>query len=187
MGHAIQYHEYPATWSLQKVVDDVLDYVRHSGDRYGTDRLRTPTDTVFESRSDAEAFIDRVDRHDYDGIAVKFLDYSEVKDSKKITELRSKIAETVKKKDEYIKEHSVKNQKAAFIGCSSCLSKLNKEKLRGEHCPLCNTDLRSPSTLERIASFHKRVEEYSAKIEQEQKKEKSKAKVKWLVKFEYHC
>lgn len=187
MGHCITHNTYPATWTLKEITDDVCNTVRHSGDRYGTDKVRIPTETVFDTSEEAEAYIEKVDRHDYDGIAVKFLDFTGVEDSKKIKEYRAKIAELVKKKDEYIREHSVRKQKAAFIGCQSCGSKLNKEKLRGERCPLCNTDLRAASTLERIASFDTRVKETDKKITQERLKWKSKAKVRWLVKYEYHC
>lgn len=187
MGHCIMHNTYPASWTLKQVTDDVVDYVRHSGDRYGTDSVRMPTDKVFDTSDEAEAYIEKVDRHDYDGIAVKYLDFTGVEDSPKIKELRAKIAETVQKQKDYIEAHSVKKQKAAFIGCPSCGSKLNKEKLRGERCPLCNTDLRAASTLERIASFHTKVEEYDKKITQERLKQKKKAKTMWLVKFEYHC
>lgn len=187
MGHAIMHHTYPSTWTLKQVVDDVINYVQHNGDRYGTDRVRMPTEEVFDTYADAEAYISRVDRHDYDGIAVKYLDFTGVEDTPKIKELRAKITETHQKREEYIRTHSVKTQKAAYIGCQSCGSKLNKEKLRGERCPLCSTDLRAASTLERIASFATRIEEYDKKITQERLKQKKKAKVKWLVKFEYHC
>lgn len=186
MGHCIMHNTYPSTWTLKQVQADVVEYVRHNGDRYGTNSVRVPTEKVFDTHAEAEAYIEKVDRHDYDGIAVKFLDFSNVKDTAKIEGLRAKIRETVQKQNDYIASHSVKKQKAAYIGCSSCGSKLNKEKLRGERCPLCNTDLRAKSTLERIASFHAKVEEYDKKIVQEQLKQKKKAKVMWLVKYEYH-
>lgn len=187
MGHCIVHHIYSATWTLKQVTDDVIDYVNHNGDRYGTNSIRVPIEKVFDTVEEAETFIEKVDRHNYDGIAVKFLDFSEVEENAKIKELRTKIADTVRKQRDYIAAHSVKKQKAAYIGCRACGSKLNKEKLKSERCPLCNSDLRSASTQERIASFYAKIEEYNKKIKQEQLKQKKKAKVKWLVKFEYHC
>lgn len=80
-----------------------------------------------------------------------------------------------------------KNQKAAYIGCRSCGSKLNKDKLRGESCPLCYSDLRSATVLNRIDGFDKKKDELLSKIEIEQVKQKKKAEVKWLVGYEYHC
>lgn len=186
MGHEIVQHTYPGDWTLKQITNEVVNYVQHTGDRYGTDHVRIPTDQIFNSYDEAEAYIKRIDRYDYDGIAVKFLDFTGVADSKKITEYREKIAELARKKTEYIKAHSVHHQKAAYIGCPYCGSKLSKEWLRGEHCPLCSKDLRADSTLERIASFTKRISEIDKKISQERLKQKKKAKVTWLVKFEYH-
>ena len=185
--HAINREVYPGTWTLQKIADDVIRYVQSHGDGYGTDRLRFPTEQVFDNINEAHAYIDNHDKGWYDGIAVKFLDYTGVSATKKITEYEAKIAELVHKKKEYIKAHSVHTQKAAYIGCAECGSKLNKDKLRGEHCPLCGKDLRADTTLERINSFDVRVSELNVKIADERKKQKAKATVKYLVKYEYHC
>lgn len=187
MGHCTKHTTYSATWTLERIAQDVIDNVNHNGDCYGTDCVRMPTDEVFDTYEEAEAYICKIDRGDYDGIAVKYLDFTGVEDSNKIKELRARIADTVQKQKEYIAAHSVKLQKAAYIGCHSCGSKLNKERLRGERCPLCDTDLRAVSTLERIGSFKKRIDEYDKKIVQERLKQKKKAKIQWLVKFEYHC
>ena len=187
MSHMILHHTYPATRTLRSIADEVVDYVHHHGDGYGTDAIRMPTEKVFDSYDAAEEYIRSVDKGWYDGIAVKFLDFSDVKATSKVSELQEKIRETEQKKKEYIAAHSVKTQKAAYIGCPKCGSKLNREMLRGESCPLCRTDLRSATTLERIASFDNRIKEYSKKIGEERLKDKKKAKVTWLVKFEYHC
>lgn len=187
MGHCVKHSTYSATWTLERIAQDVIDYVNHSGDCYGTDCVKMPTNKVFDTYEEAEAYIRKIDSGDYDGIAVKYLDFSGAEDSNKTKELRAKIADTVQKQKDYISAHSVKSQKAAYIGCRSCGSKLNKERLRGEHCPLCGTDLRAVSTLERINSFKMRIDEYDKKITQEKLKQKKKAKIQWLVKFEYHC
>lgn len=187
MGHCVMHKTYSATWTLNQVAANVIDCVRHSGDRYGTDIVRMPTDKVFDTYDDAIAYIEEVDKHFYDGIAVKYYDYFYVDDNAKIKELRAKIADTVQREKDYIAKHSVKNKKAESIGCRKCGSRLNKELLRSERCPLCNADLRSDTTLERIASFHTKVEEYDKKIKLEQVKRKNKARILWLVKYEYHC
>ena len=187
MSHCINWNHFPETYSRQRITDAICYEVQHSGDRYGTDVIRFPTEKVFENEESAEQYIRSIDKGWYDGIAVKYLDFSDVKDSSKTKELQNKIAEVASKKKEYVIAHSVKMQKAAYIGCPECGSKLNKEKLRGESCPLCNTDLRAASTLERIASFENRINEYRKKIKAEIEKDKKKAKVMWLVKWEYHC
>lgn len=153
-----------------------------------TEFIRFPTDKIFDTEKEAVDFIDNYcsDKF-YAGCAIKFYDYTNVKSTAKIIELRNKISENNKKKIEYIKENSVKNQKAAYIGCRSCGSKLNKDKLRGESCPLCYSDLRSATVLNRINSFDKKKDELLSKIETEQIKQKKKAEIKWLVGYEFHC
>ena len=97
------------------------------------------------------------------------------------------MAEFKKSKSEYIKEHSVKNFQAKHIGCLKCGSKLNKDFLNYDKCPLCGTDLRSKTTLEKIKWFDEKIKDYQNRIETEKRKQKSKAKIKWLIKYEYHC
>lgn len=172
----------------REITDSVLAKVRNSGDGYGTECIFFPTDKIFDTEEKAVDFIDDYcgDKF-YAGCAVKFYDYTNVKPTAKIIELRNKISENNKKKIEYIKENSVKNQKAAYIGCRSCGSKLNKDKLRGESCPLCYSDLRSATVLNRINGFDKKKDELLSKIETEQIKQKKKAEIKWLVGYEYPC
>lgn len=186
MGHEIKYRTYPASWSLKQITDDVLSCVSQSGDRYGTSSVRVPTEKVFDSQEEAQSFIEKGDRHWYDGVAVKYMDFTYAEDTEKIKELRAELRDIIRSQGEYIKAHSVHSQKAKFIGCPSCGSKLNKDRLGGEKCPLCWCDLRAASTLERISSFDKRIEKCNEKIVKEQLKRKEKGDVKWLVKFEYH-
>lgn len=184
--HNIMYDVYAEKTTKQAITEKVSYDVRHSGDGYGTETVQFPTSNVFETYEAAQNYIESIDKDFYGGYAVKFYDFSKVKNTKKIDELEAKIRDTHTKRNEYEKVHSVKNQKAAFIGCSKCGSKLSREMLRSEKCPLCYTDLRANTTLERLSSFDSRVKEYRKKIDEERIKEKKKAEIKWLVKYEYH-
>ena len=184
--HNIMYWEYPEKTNENAIRREVVDYVNSHGDKYGTDNVQFLSCKVYNNRAAAEEFISSVDKGWYGGYAVKFFDYSKVADSKKIIELRKKIEETALKKNEYETAHSVKQQKAAYVGCPCCGSKLNRERIKSEKCPLCHTDLRSATTLERLTSFDARIKEYRKKMDEEKFKEKKKAEIKWLVKFEYH-
>ena len=184
--HNIIYDIYSGKTTEDKILKDVLYTVQHSGDRYGTDSISFKGHRVFECYEEARAYIESLDNRWYEGYAVKFYDYSKVEDTAKIKVLRDKIIETKNNKREYIAEHSVKSFKAAYIGCAKCGSKLSREHLNNDKCPLCHNDLRSESTLQRINSFDKRIEEYNKKIHQEQQKQKKKAEIEWLVKYEYH-
>jgi hypothetical protein len=180
------YREFPENTPKQKMVDYVLEIVARSGDGYGTDRIKFFDDPICDNSEAAQKFIEERDRDFYGGYAVRYYDFSKVKDNKKVEELRKKINETIAKENEFVAAHSVKNQKAVLIGCAGCGSKLSREHLRGNRCPLCHSDLRSASTLERIESYEKRIAGYQSQIDQEKLKDKKKANIMWLVKFEYH-
>jgi predicted RNA-binding Zn-ribbon protein involved in translation (DUF1610 family) len=186
MSHEIIYREYENNKTESQILNEVLETVRHSGDGYGTDHIKFITDQIFENENEAVKYIDKIDTDWYGGFAVKFYDYSGAKKTKKIEEYESKIDEIIKKKNAYFHAHHVKNFTAKFIGCAKCGSKLSREHLIGNSCPLCGSDLRAASTLERLANFDKRRDEYKQKIAQEVQKQKKAAKIKWLVKFEYH-
>ncbi len=54
---------------------------------------------------------------------------------------------------------------------------LNLSYIRGEKCPLCGTDLRPESTIEKIKWYDKKASECAEKYRQEF----------WLAKIESHC
>ena len=184
--HNIMYFIFSEKMSANAIEKKVFEFVHSNGDGCGTDRVKFVDYKIFENEEKARDYIKSLANDWYQGYAVKFYDYSKVKNTKKIDELEAKIKETLDKKNEYVSAHSIKNFKASYVGCSKCGSKLSREYLKGNRCPLCGSDLRAESTLERIASFDKRIKEYNAKIQQEKTKQKDKAEVKWLVKFEYH-
>ena len=183
--HNISYRTFDVKTSRQDISNKVLYIVNHSGDRYGTDRVTFHENRIFNNEEEAREWIHEHDGF-YAGIAVKFYDYSDVKPTAKIDELEARLKENLKKKAEYISAHSVKTFKAQFIGCQCCGSKLSRERILGEMCPLCRTDLRAGSTLERIKGFDVKHKEICDKIKAENQKQQDRAKVKWLVKFEYH-
>lgn len=185
--HNILYRVFDENVTRSAIISYVKDVVQHSGDHYGTDNVEfyTPSQPLV-NRAAAEEWIHNHDGGWYKGIAVKFYDHSKCKKTKKIETLEQRIAENTIKLNEYVKAHSIKTFKAAYIGCSCCGSRLNKELLKNNRCPVCFEDLRAKSTLERIEGFKKKEKELRAQIEAEKQKDKKNVSVKWLVKFEYH-
>lgn len=182
--HNILYRTFGEKTPRNEITRTVLRIVQSNGDRYGTESVNF-YDRVFNNEDEAREWIDKNDGF-YKGIAVKVYDFSAVKNTQKIDDLQARIAENERKRSEYIKAHSVKSFKSQFIGCQCCGSKLNKDRLRNDRCPLCLTDLRAESTLERIKSFDAKRKDLEAKIAIERQKQKDKAQIVWLVKFEYH-
>lgn len=187
MSHTVKFMYYPEQEDVRRIIADIRWRVSHQGDHSGTDIVRFPTNEVFDNEDAAMAYIKQHDRGNYDGIAVKFRDFSTVQDTIQIKKLRYKISTTLTKKDEYIHTHSVKTRKPIYISCPCCGSKLNKDRLSSNICPLCRTDLRSPSVLQKIKAFDEKIKDYETAIKKEQLKRKGEAEIQWLVKYEYHC
>lgn len=188
MGHAIHYIEVDEKANKNSVMTDIHEHARRDGDS-GYSSKMTWHDEISPllSREEAEAFIEAHDKGFYDDHAVRFFDYSGATKTAKITEYEMKIAELMKAKQKYIAEHSVRNFQAKYIGCPKCGSKINKDYLRAERCPLCGMELRSQTTLDKIKWFDTKIEDYRNRVDMEKMKQKNKAKIKWLVKYEYHC
>ena len=184
--HNIIHWVYPEKTSINKIESEVVNYVHSHGDRYGTERIEILSTMPFDNMEQADTYIREMDSNFYGGYAVKFYDYSNAKDTKKTEELKSKLANIMHKKSEYIANHHVRNFKASYVGCSKCGSKINKQYLNVDKCPVCYQDLRAESVLECIKNYDKRIIEYQEKIQQEIQKQKDKAKINWLIKFEYH-
>ena len=77
--------------------------------------------------------------------------------------------------------------KSDFVGCKHCGSKINREYIRSNACPVCRGDMRSDTTQKRLENMRAKVNRLSNDIKDEEKKLAEKhGQVCWLVKFEYH-
>lgn len=186
MGHQIHYMTCEENVNRTKVLNDIQDRARRDGDGYSSYVRWHDNVSPCDSYEDAKKFIDDRDRGDYDDHAVRYYDYSQLPETAKEKKFKDQIQELRIAKAEWIRSHSVKTQKAQYIGCPTCGSKLNKDRLRGESCPLCNTDLRSRYILEKIEWYDHKINLCYDAIAEERKKQKKKARVMWLVKYEFH-
>lgn len=172
MGHSISH--YTSKVTNKKGLDAFLSSITEDAyDPGETDcyhgNLTVHQDKVYKNYDEAMQAIQHYDNGWYDDHVVMYYDIS--------NEGRDKIEEWNKKRDAYIKEHSIHKRTSKFVGCPEYGSKLSLEHLRGEKCPLCNTDLRPQTTIDKIKWFDKKVIECAEKY-----KEKF-----WLAKIEYHC
>ena len=186
MGHEIKYIVCKENQSRQDIMDDIQSYARRHGDGYSSYVTWHEKVPPLDSYDEARAFIDKHYNGNYSDHAVRYYDYRNVPDSAKIKKIQVQIQELRTAKSEWIKSHSVKAQKAQYIGCSKCGSKLSKNHLHGECCPLCGTDLRSGYILEKIEWYDNKINMCYDAIQEERKKQKNKAEIMWLVKFEFH-
>lgn len=169
-------------WVLSKIVEEAC----RDGDGYSGPLKWHDEIPVQENRDAAEAKIKQLDKGWYDDHAVRYYDYSSAKPTAKMDEIRQRIAKINDQKMKFVEKTSVKKFKADYIGCRECGSKLRRNKLRSEHCPLCGKDLRANSTIEKIKDYDKKINDGWESFEAEKKKQKSARKVMWLIKYEYH-
>lgn len=184
--HNICYRSFPASTPRDTIIATVQHIVSTSGDGYGTERVLFHPATICDDYEAAKEFLHQRSDGFYPGVAVKYHDLSNVGTSKQIEALHAKISETRTARQEYIAAHTVKKFKADYVGCQTCGSKLSRAFLANDYCPLCRNDLRSATTLDRIARYDENIKELEQKVRQERLKQKDKAKVCWLVMFEYH-
>lgn len=184
--HNIRYLTYEEKLDKRKVLADIEDIAREDGDGYSSRLTWHEGIEPLESYEKAKEFIQKKDNGWYDDHAVRFYDYSGAAKTKKMEEYEAKIKELNKAKMEYKAKHSVHEFKAMYIGCQNCGSRLNKEFIVGESCPLCRSDLRSKTTVDKLKWYDDKIKDCHDRIEVERTKQKKNRKVKWLVKIEYH-
>lgn len=193
MGHNILHREYEENVNKKEVQNYWDDYVSKEGWQEGASGLNRPIrwiDHICADREEAEQYIASHDRGWYDQLAVKFWEYPKVEPSKTLLNLKKRRAAEAEKYSAYAKAHSVSSFKAEFVGCPGCGSKLKRELLKHESCPLCRTELRSKTTVETLERYSKNICELDKQIKAEERKLNEKAvkksAIKWLVKIEYH-
>lgn len=186
MGHAVNYKSFPAEKSVQEIADWVSETVCNSGDGYGTDSIRE-LPGICQNYEEAKRRIADADVNSfYGGFAVKYRDVFSTEDSATAEDLQRRAREMRKKHAAYGAAHSILQRKADFIGCPKCGSKLRRERLHAECCPLCGTDLRSPGVIARLLDLAEKARKLDEKYAAEKQKSVANAKVRWLVKYEYH-
>lgn len=185
--HNIGYITRPENVDRGRVLAMIQDIAEHDGDGYYTGGPKWHDEIPpMESEKAAEAKIKELDKGWYDDHAVRFYDYSEAQETKRMTEIRKRITETQDRMTAYAKEHSVKAFKAEYIGCPKCGSKLSRKHLGGDFCPLCRTDLRSDTTRQKLHEYGSKIDMLWQQIEDEKKKQTKAKRVMWLIKYEYH-
>lgn len=112
---------------------------------------------------------------------IRYMDYGKVKPTKKMEDMKRQIGELEQKSATYATEHSVLAFKAEFVGCPCCGSKLKRERLKTDKCPLCNTDMRSKTTIETLNGYRSKIRELEKRIRTEENKQKGRAEMRWMV------
>ena len=186
--HQICYRDFPENVNRKLLIAEITEEAERYGDGTYSGPLRFHDEiSPLESREAAEQRIQKLDNGWYDDHAVRYYDFADAKETKRMTEIRERIKETKRKRLEYEKEHSVQNFKAEFVGCPACGSKIARKYLRADYCLVCRADLRSETTKKTLQRYTEKIRELEQALEGERRKQQSSRKVMWLVKYEYHC
>ena len=191
MGHNIYHYEYPENCNKASVERELDRLVRARTHEEGGSGLVSPIrwigERIYDGPEQAREAIEKIDSGWYDQLAVKFRRLPNNTSSKKLDELRKKSSETYKTLSELDREIAVKSFKAQLVTCKKCGSKLNKDFLHSNYCPLCRSDMRSDTTQKRLAALKKKHRELQTAIRAEEEAlAAKKGKIMWMVKIEYH-
>lgn len=186
--HNIQYYDFKENVDKRKAENEINDFVSHETWEEGGGGLYKGIrwlNYVADDYDSAIEYIESHDRGDYDNLAVKYRTTTKPK-TKAYEKLLEKHRELANKINELEGKVHFKDCKSALIGCKECGSKIAREYLRSNKCPVCGHDLRPATVLNNIEKLKKQYKENGAKIKEVEKKASTKAPLKWVVKFEYH-
>ena len=199
--HLSNIFEFKKTDNLEKDKNMIFTEISEWGSYESDSRnyhgnLTFKTDKIFETRDDAESYLEKF-RGDYKDVAVIYKDWDKEKAKtspkiKKMKEKRKKLEEDLK---EYEKKNWLSNRKSKTVTCPECKSVINIEYMTRNfkakhHCPVCAEELLSKTVVDRISKYLKDLSEIDKKIETEIQNIAFKTKkfeLKWLVKAEVHC
>lgn len=188
MSHNIDYYSCPENCDRAKVKAEIdhfvamEDYYEGCTGLYHT--IRWIETEIYPDYETAQKAIVKMDRGDYDNLAVRYYDYLPYFDAK-VNELEGKKSILYKKYRELDSVIYPGTLRSAYITCKVCGSKLSRTKLTGNNCPLCKNSLLPDSYKKRIQAAKKKFEKASDDL-RKYKRSKAQKRVMWLVKFEYH-
>lgn len=102
-------------------------------------------------------------------------------ESKKMKDIRERIEEEQRKCEEYGQKHSVLTFKASYVSCPKCMSKLNKDYLKNDKCPVCHSDMRSDTTKATLERYKKKITSLKKEYEEQRKNKKN---IKYVLFYE---
>lgn len=195
MSHMVRMETYEENVSKSKIQKGFDEWASQLGKKEGVRALNGQIrwiNKTFNTYDDANKYIDKYyNSGSYEQVAVKYLEYPKNIQTKKFKDLNKKYIKCLLKYNEVASKVHYKNVKAQFVSCPNCLSKINRDFINSNSCPICHGEKRPKSTLEMIERHKAVLKDLSNQILEEkisfEQKAKKQAKVMWLVKVEAHC
>lgn len=84
-------------------------------------------------------------------------------------------------KEEIYYAHNVQNLQAKYISCKRCGSKVNKDYIHNNSCPVCHNNMLSDTVQKRLDAFNARIDGLKASIVAEKERRAAKAPTRYLI------
>lgn len=190
MSHNIKYFVYSENANRESVKRELDSYVAHEDWQEGCSGLYNDirwldNEPICKDEDDVTVKLNRLDRGNYDNLALRFYQAQPMKDSKTYKALQEKARaalEAFRKKDNVRYAETVT---ADFVGCKGCGSRLSRVHIRTNRCPLCGADLRSKTMRNAVDAAEAKWRKAQQAAE-DYVKQHAKKRVVWMVKIEYH-
>lgn len=155
--------ECPVTYSDEEIRAFISEQIRDLGVALPAISISRNNGLAIKSKDFAAEFIDSL----HVSMAIPVKKDIELPPTQEILALENDVEEIKERKSELEKEVAVSNRKSAFIGCPCCKSRISVEYLKGrDFCPVCDTDLRSPTNLKRIQNMDAKILKYQKMLDE---------------------
>lgn len=112
---------------------------------------------------------------------IPFLDTDSLPNNKQLLTLEKRLQDETSKRNTYYNAHNVQNLQAKYIGCKRCGSKVNKDYIHNNSCPVCRNNMLSDTVQKRLDAFNARIDGLKASIVAEKERRAAKAPTRYLV------
>ena len=134
-------------------------------DYYNIERISSNS-KHFKTKEEARNYLNECWKNDCE---YSYLATYDFRRSQKYVSLRKRLETEEKKLVDYRKAHSCNNFKSALIGCDQCGSKIAKEYIKNDECPVCGHDLRSQTTKDTIKRYENNIKDLKKQISNEER------------------
>lgn len=111
---------------------------------------------------------------------IPFLDTDSPPNNKRLLTLEKRLQDEISKQNAYYNAHNVQNLQAKYISCGRCGSKVSKDYIRNNSCPVCHNNMLSDTVQKRLDAFNARIDGLKAVVTEKEKRA-AKAPTRYLV------
>lgn len=153
----------------------------------GYDMLVLRSETMLPSRDEAERAIE--EQNGACAVRFKHVALDQLEPTVTMNQIADRIRRMGEQRDKFEAEHSIHELSAKLVTCTNCESKIAKDYVEGEMCPVCGNDLRSPYIPAQIATYEEKIAELQGEYDSARDRQVKRAlakgeidvRVMWLV------